>query len=184
MITFWFCLKTDIATSDEAVSFLHGVRAFHGGGWNRLTFPPRYQQMKKLRWHSLGFGRTKKHEQEIVDAIVSAFNGEHPKMLPEIQLLKDSEVHHGCEFSNADLSLLSEVDYVGIQCRPFNESSVEWTVKLVNKASNLQVIILQGCNSNVPDDSLDLNYFCVQLTTCQPFWSKFQILKIASTWDP
>ena len=43
------------------------------------------------------------------------------------------------------MSLLSEViEYVGIQCQPFDESSIEWTVKLVNKASNLQVIILKA----------------------------------------
>ena len=58
-----------------------------------------------------------------------------------LRLLKDSEVHHGCELSDADLSLFSKVEYVGIQCRPFDENSGEWTVKLVNKASNLQQII-------------------------------------------
>ena len=169
-----FVLPEDGYICDDTLSFLYGVRALHGDRWNRLTFPPRYQQMKNLQWPFSR--RTKKHEQDIVDAIVSGFNGEHPKMLPEIQLLKDSEVHHGCKLSDADLSLLSEVEYVGIQCRPFDKSSVEWTIKFVNKASNLQVIILQGCN--VPYDLLDLDNFCVQLATCQPFWSKFRILKI------
>ena len=72
--------------------------------------------------------------------------------------------------------MLGEVEYVSIQCRPFDESSVEWTVKLINKATSLQVLILQGCN--VPYDSLDLNYFCEQLATCRTFWSTFQMLKI------
>ena len=171
-----FVLPEDGYTCDEVVSFLYGIRALHGDAWDRITFPPRYQQMRKLRWPSFGFGRTKKHEEIIVDAIVSGFKGERPKMLPEIQLLKDSEVHHGCKLSEANLSLLSEVEYVGIQCRPFEESSVEWIVKLVNNATSLQVLILQGCN--VPYDSLDLNYFCEQLATCRTYWSNFQILKV------
>ena len=171
-----FVLPENGYVCDDSISLLYGARALHGDAWKRLTFPPRYQQMKKLLWPSLGFGRTEKHAQDLVDAIVNGFNGEHPKMLPEIQLLKDSEVHHGCRLSNADLSLLREVEYVGIQCRPFDESSVKWTVKLISKATSLQVLFLQGCN--VPYNSLDLNYFCEQLATCQTFWSTFQMLKI------
>ena len=159
---------------DDPISFLYGVRNHHGDEWDRLTYPHRYQQMEKL---SL-LGTSKEQEQDIVDAIVHSFRGEHPKMLPEVQLLKDSEVHHGCDLSDADLWLLSEVEYVGIQCRPFDPSCVEWIIKLLNKAANLQVLVLQGCN--VPNDQLDLDDFCEQLATCQPFWSKFQILKIVA----
>jgi hypothetical protein len=137
--------------------------------------------MKKLQWPSLGIGGFKMYAQEIVDAIVSGFNGEHPKMLPEVQLLKSFEVPRRCRLlRDADLSLLSEVEYVGIQCRPFDKSSVEWTVKLINNATSLQVLILQICNVLNYGYSLatNLNYFCEQLATYRTFWSQFRILKI------
>ena len=89
-----FCLKTGMHVMIP-FHFYNGVRALHGNRWNRLTFLPHYQRVKNLQWPF--FRRTKKHEQDIVHAIVSGFNGERPKMLPEIQLLKDSEVHHGSQ---------------------------------------------------------------------------------------
>ena len=83
-----FVLPKNGYVCDDSISFLYGARVLHGDAWKRLTFPPRYQQMKKLQWPSLGFGRTEKRAQDLVDAIVNGFNGEHPKMLPEIQLLR------------------------------------------------------------------------------------------------
>ena len=77
------------------------------------------------------------------------------------------------------MSLLSAVEYVSIQCRPFDDRSVDWISKLVNKASNLQVLILQGCNVTNEYYDLDPGGLCFELATqCQPFLSKFQIIKI------
>ena len=59
-------------------------------------------------------GSNEKHDQEIFDTIMDCFKGEHPKMLPEIQLLTDGEIHYGCDLSDADLCFLSQVEYVGI----------------------------------------------------------------------
>jgi hypothetical protein len=154
---------------------LYGVRILHGDGGDQLPFPPRYQQVEELL-EAPSWRLTKQQEQDIVDAIVSSFNGERPKMLPEAQVL--TEPRHGCGLRDADLSLLSEVEYVGIQNRPFDDSSIEWLVKLVNNASNLQVVVLQGCNVTSEYFCLELDTFCERLATCQPFWSKFRILKV------
>ena len=72
-----------------------------------------------------------------------------------------------------------EVEYVGMWCQPFlYPRGVDFITALVNKTTNhLQVLVLQGLN--VPED-LYLDYFCEQLSTCQPFWSKFRILKIVA----
>ena len=156
----------------DALSFLYSVRMLDRDGWVQLTYPPRYQQIEKLPSWRL----TKKQEQDIIDAIVSAFNGERPKMLPEAQVL--TEPHHDWEIRDADLSLLSEIEYVGIQCEPFENRCIEWLVKLVNNASNLQVVILQGCNVTSDYFCLDLDAFCERLPTCREFWSKFRILKV------
>ena len=56
--------------------------------------------------------------------------------------------------------------------------SIQEVLTSLNKATNLQVLILQGLNQGIKGDTLDLDYFCEQLANCQPFWSKFQILKI------
>ena len=170
-----FILPENQSAPCDALTFLYSVRMLHGDGWDRLTFPPRYQQVEKLL-EPPSWRLTKKQEQDIIDAIVSAFNGERPKMLPEAQVL--TEPHHDWKIRDADLSLLSEIEYVGIQCRPFDNRSIEWLVKLVNNASNLQVVILQGCNVTSDYFCLDLDAFCEQLATCQPFWSKFRILKV------
>ena len=171
-----FCkvLSGDEYVCFHTLSFLYGIPTPHS---EELTFPPRYQQEEKLLesypWHM-----TEQIEQDIVDAIVRCFSGERPKIFPNIQLLTDADIHHDWDLSDADLSLVSEVEYVSIQCRPFDDRSVEWTMKLVNNASNLQVIILQGCNVTNEYYCLDLDEFCEHLATCQQFWSKFQILKI------
>jgi hypothetical protein len=171
-----FVLPENESASCDALSLLYCVRLLHWDGWNRLsTFPPRYQQVKKLL-EPPSWLLTKQQEQDIIDAIVSVFNGERPKMLPEAQVL--TEPHHWCGLRNADLALLSEVEYVGVQCQPFDDSSVEWLVKLVNNASNLQVIVLQGYNVTSQYFCLDLDTFCERLATCRPFWSKFRILKV------
>ena len=76
-----FVFPENESASCDALSFLYSVRMLHG---DRLTYPPRYQRIEKLpSWPHL----TKKQEQDIIDAIVSAFNGERPKMLPEAQVL-------------------------------------------------------------------------------------------------
>ena len=74
--------------------------------------------------------------------------------------------------------MLSEIEYVGIQCQPFDNRSIEWLVKLVNNVFNLRVVILQGYNVTSEYSCLDLDTFCERLATCRPFWSKFGILKV------
>ena len=170
----FYILPEEEYACSNSLKFLYGVRALH---WDRLIFPARYQQVNKLL-EPPSWRRTKQQQQDIVDAIVNAFNGERPKMLPNIQLLTDADVHHGCDLTDAELSLLSEVEYVSIQCRPFDDCSVDWIIKLVNKASNLQVLILQGCNLTNEYYDLDPGALCVELATCRPFLSKFQIMKI------
>ena len=54
-------------------------------------------------------------------------------------------------------------------------------VKLLNKATNLQVLIAQSCNYVIDECfvfDLDLDEFCEQLATRQLFWSNFRLLKI------
>ena len=162
----------------DALSFLYSVRMLHRDGWVQLTYPPRYQQVKKLLEPPSWRPRTKKQEQDLIDAIVSAFNGERPKMLPEAQVL--AEPYRNWRIRDADLSLLSEIEYVGVQCEPFQNRCIEWLVKLVNNASNLQVVVLQGCNVKSDYFCLDLDAFCERLATCRPFWSKFRILKVVA----
>ena len=157
----------------DALSFLYSDRMLHRDGQVQLnTFPPRYQQVEKLLERPVSWRLTKKQKQDVIDTIVSAFNGERPKMLPEVRALK--QPHHDY------LSLLSEIEYISILCDPFDESSIEWLVKLVNNASNLQVVVLQGCNVIMKKNyyCLDLDAFCERLPTCREFWSRFRILKV------
>ena len=158
---------------DDTTLFLYGVRELHGDEGDCLTVPSRYQQMSNLQQ------REEDDNGGILDTIMHCFNSKRPKMLPEIQLYHEDVMFNTINLSDAELHFLSEVEYVGMQCRPFlYPRGVDFITALVNVATNLQVLILQGLN--VPDDPLDLDYFCEQLATCQPFWSKFRILKIVA----
>ena len=83
----------------STLAFLYGVRTVRG--CKQLILPPRYKQEEKLR---SSWPLNEQQEQDIVDAIVRGFNSEHPKMLPEIQVL--TEPHCGCDLRDTDLSLL------------------------------------------------------------------------------
>ena len=156
---------------EDVILFLYGVREIHTHGCNCLTIPPRYDQMRDLP--------NNEHLKDVFDAIVQCFKGELPNMLPQIQLYKDSDIYCHIDLSDVELSFLSEVEYIGIQCRPFEARGVAYIKKLVNKATHLQVLVLQGLMNN----PLYLDDFCIQLATCQQFWSKFRLLKIVSCFE-
>ena len=158
------------------VVFLYGIRELHSNRRNRLAIPPGYHRVNNLELPSL---ESEELDEEILDLFMYCFNGERPRMLPVFQLYHDEVVHSGMKMNDAELCFLSEIEYAIMQCQPFLDSrSVDFTIALVNKATNLQVLILQGLN--VPDEcgTLDLDYFCEQLANCRPFWSKFRLLKI------
>ena len=171
----FFLPQNGILYDDDTILFLYCVREqLHGDECNCLTIPPRYDRMRNL---SLSC----RDVEPINEAAMQCFKGERPKMLPQIQLYQDSDIHHGVDLSDAELCFLSEVEYVGVQCRPFIPQGVNYIIKLVNKATHLQVLVLQGLN--YPDDILYLDDFCIQLATCQHFWSKFRLLKIVSCFE-
>ena len=160
---------------DDTTLFLYGVRELHGDRRNRLTIPPRYHQnVTHLERPGLS---SEEFDKEILDVIMHCFNGERPKMFPGFLLNHADTIYCGNpQLNDIELRFLSEVEYVGIQCDPFLYH--DFTIALVNIATNLQVLILQGLN--VPDQNLFLDDFCEQLANCKPFWSKFRILKIVA----
>ena len=171
----------DLDAFNGTVLFLYGVRELHGDERNRLTIPPRYHQNVTHLGQpdsDLSLTTSKKLDEEILDVTMHCFNGERPKMLPEFLLYHADVIYCNMKLSEAELRFLSEVEYVGMHCKPFLSRGVDFTISLVNVATNLRVLILQGLN--VPEEDLYLDYFCEQLATCQPFLAKFQILKIVA----
>ena len=134
----------DLGGFSGTVLFLYGVRELHGDRRNRLTIPPRYHQNVTHLDQRLDsdLSSSETFDEEVLDVTMHCFNGERPKMLPEFLLYHADVIYCNMKLSEAELRFLSEVEYVGMHCKPFLSRGVDFTISLVNVATNLQVLIL------------------------------------------
>jgi hypothetical protein len=140
------------------IRFLYAVRkpSFRNNETGcELTFPHRYRENDGLT-----------SKKDIIDAVISYFKGELPKIVSEVLLYDDMD--------NEYYDLLNKVVYLGVHGGVFDTNFVE---QVVQRSTCLEVVILESYYEE-EEEPTSMNDFVTFLTTQVSFLSNFQLLKV------
>ena len=142
------------------ISFLYAVRKplVRDASGYKLMFPSRYHTKRNITL-----------KKDIINAVISCFKRELPKVLAEIYLYED--------VNNKYYELLTNVTYLGVHGGVFEQPISNFVEQIIQRSTCLEVIILESYFDEA-EELTSVSGFATFLSTQVSFLSRFRLLKI------
>ena len=174
---FWYPFPSgnEFVCTEYVIEFLFAVRRFPSITYEfapnkgaEFNIPSRYQDKANLFL-----------KEDLIDAAMSCFGGELPKILTGAIFDTDSSLEH-----TYFLRKLRFLSFAGVDRQRSTVSSMEVVQEVVRVATDLEVLNLYGDDcDDYPEvnDRVSLDNLCANLASHPTFWSTFRLFQIFSS---